>query len=445
MDKQLDTLRHAVVPLEDLIISKHGVKDGPGGWLINKSEYVDEGIPMLRAVNVFAGKIDLGNTVYISNEKHLQLIASEALPGDLLITMRGTFGRAAIVPNTIPKANMNAALCRIRLKDTSLTEYLMWYLNSDIAYKQFKRHGTKAVQDDLNLGYIKALRVIIPDEVTRTTLLNKLLRARQNYIDKTTEANELLSRKAVYILNMLGLYFDAPNPKIVYATTLGEIMSRIDADFYSPQFVHFRQQIENSPYEVRSIGEISDRIVSGFAAGKQDQADDLPEEKRVPHLRPFSITPEGDLSFETMKYVPKASLKDDDYCQKNEVLFNNTNSPDLVGKTTVFDSDVLCATSNHMTRITVKDGVNPYYVAAFFNVLLSIGYWKLLCTNFNNQAGINTETLKNVRIPLPPKEIQDNIATAIMLRRVKANALRKEAEQEWRAAKELFEKELLET
>lgn len=438
-------MKHTVVPLEDLIIGKHGVKDGPGGWLINKSEYVDEGIPMLRAVNVFAGRIDLGNTVYITNEKHLQLIASEALPGDLLITMRGTFGRAAIVPNTIPKANMNAALCRIRLKDTSLTEYLMWYLNSDIAYKQFKRHGTKAVQDDLNLGYIKALRVIVPDEATRITLLNKLLQARQNYIDKTTKANELLSRKTVYILNMLGLSFDVPNQKIVYATTLGEIMSRIDADFYSPQFAHFRQQIEDSPYEVRSIGEISDSIVSGFAAGKQDQADDLPEEKRVPHLRPFSITPEGDLSFETMKYVPKTRLKDDDYCKKNEVLFNNTNSPDLVGKTTVFDSDVLCATSNHMTRITVKDGVNPYYVAAFFNVLLSIGYWKLLCTNFNNQAGVNTETLKNVRIPLPPKEIQDDIATAIMLRRVKANALRKEAEQEWRAAKEQFEKELLET
>lgn len=104
-----------------------------------------------------------------------------------------------------------------------------------------------------------------------------------------------------------------------------------------------------------------------------------------PHLRPFSITPEGELSFETKKYVPKSRLKSEDYCKKNEVIFNNTNSPDLVGKTTVFDSDVLCAASNHMTRITVKEGVNPYYVAAFFNVLLSIGYWKLLCTNFKDR------------------------------------------------------------
>ncbi|MFR8164325.1 MAG: restriction endonuclease subunit S [Alistipes finegoldii] len=144
-----------------------------------------------------------------------------------------------------------------------------------------------------------------------------------------------------------------------------------------------------------------------------------------------------------MSRYTKSRLKSEDYCKKNEVIFNNTNSPDLVGKTTVFDSDVLCAASNHMTRITVKEGVNPYYVAAFFNVLLSIGYWKLLCTNFNNQAGVNTDTLKRVKIPLPPKEIQDQIAAELMQRRSQANVLRRQAIKEWADAKAQFEKELL--
>lgn len=230
---------------------------------------------------------------------------------------------------------------------------------------------------------------------------------------------------------------------ITYATTVANIEGRIDADYYSPKFSHFRSQIEALPYRTVSVDDISEKIVSGFAAGKQDQADNLPEDQRVPHLRPFSITPEGELSFETKKYVPKSRLKSEDYCKKNEVIFNNTNSPDLVGKTTVFDSDVLCAASNHMTRITVKEGVNPYYVAAFFNVLLSIGYWKLLCTNFNNQAGVNTDTLKRVKIPLPPKEIQDQIAAELMQRRSQANVLRRQAIKEWADAKAQFEKELL--
>ena len=77
------------------------------------------------------------------------------------------------------------------------------------------------------------------------------------------------------------------------------------------------------------------------------------------------------------------------------------------------------------------------------NVLLSIGYWKLLCTNFNNQAGVNTDTLKRVKIPLPPKEIQDQIAAELMQRRSQANVLRRQAIKEWADAKAQFEKELL--
>lgn len=255
---------------------------------------------------------------------------------------------------------------------------------------------------------------------------------------------ELLHKTPMYLIDRLGLTFDfSATQKITYATTVANIEGRIDADYYSPKFSHFRSQIEALPYRTVSVDDISEKIVSGFAAGKQDQADNLPEDQRVPHLRPFSITPEGELSFETKKYVPKSRLKSEDYCKKNEVIFNNTNSPDLVGKTTVFDSDVLCAASNHMTRITVKEGVNPYYVAAFFNVLLSIGYWKLLCTNFNNQAGVNTDTLKRVKIPLPPKEIQDQIAAELMQRRSQANVLRRQAIKEWADAKAQFEKELL--
>lgn len=257
------------------------------------------------------------------------------------------------------------------------------------------------------------------------------------------KANELLIALPKMLMEALEISFDSKKFQLAYSTHLTEVFGRIDADFYSPKFVHFRKQIEEGKYASVYIGDIAQKIVTGFAAGKQDQADELPDEERVTQLRPFSITPEGELSFETQKYVPKNRVKNSDYCQKNEVIFNNTNSPDLVGKTTVFDSDVLCTTSNHMTRIIVKDGVNPYYVSYFFNLLLSIGYWKLLCTNFNNQAGVNIETLKSVKIPLPDIETQNAIVAKIMGRRSEANRLRKEAEQEWREAKKQFEKELL--
>ena len=228
-----------------------------------------------------------------------------------------------------------------------------------------------------------------------------------------------------------------------YLVSYDSIDGRIDVDHYAPQFIELKRKIESSEYSVVTVESICKSIKSGFAAGKQDQADELPDDERIPHLRPFSITSNGELSLDTKKYVPLNRLKAEDFCKKGEVLFNNTNSIDLVGKTAVFDIDTPCATSNHITRLTLNDCANPHYVAAFFNLLLSLGYWKYLATNFNNQSGINNETLKKVKIILPPIEIQTTIADELVAHYSKAMDLRKEAEEEIYTGQKEFEKELL--
>jgi len=84
-----------------------------------------------------------------------------------------------------------------------------------------------------------------------------------------------------------------------------------------------------------------------------------------------------------------------------------------------------------------------HYIAAFFNALRRIGFLGLLSTNFNNQAGINTETLSAIQIPVPPLKTHRVIANEINRRREEARRLRSEAEAEWSAAKERFEERLL--
>ena len=392
-------------------------------------------------------------TFYISDsEDHIsseaiQESATRIVPeGNVLVVVR-----SGILKHTLPvgvtqkSVTINQDIKALVVRNGISAEFLGFFLKTfeQQILELCVKHSTTV--QSINTKEFFELRIPVPSLSEQCQFVDNMQKALSSRKDKLNLADELLAGISTLVLDRLGISFDISEDQVTFITPFANILgNRLDADYHSPRFSQFRKQIEESPYSSVSIAELSEKITSGFAAGKQDQADNMPDDKRVPHLRPFSITPEGELSFDTMKYVPKSKLKNEDYCRKNEVIFNNTNSPDLVGKTTVFDSDVLCAASNHMTRITIKDGVNPYYVAAFFNVLLSTGYWKLLCTNFNNQAGVNTETLKNVKIPLPPKEIQDDIARAIMQRRVKANALRKEAEEEWRAAKEQFKKLLLE-
>ena len=407
------------------------------------SEYPNGSFEYLEISGINLG-INFYNTVTTEVKNAPSRAKLKTYVGDIVIsTTRPHRGAVAEIVNDGIIASTGFSIIRNISSQIDKT-WLLHVLLSEVCLQQMLQRSSGGNYPAIIEDEIK--RICIPivsqeKQVSMAATINEALKIRNQ---KIIESNKLLASVSNIVLNKLGLIFDTSKAKTSYAVSLANIDGRIDADYYSPKFSFFRKQIEDSRFDVVSVGEISQNVVTGFAAGKQDQADDLPEEQRVPHLRPFSITTEGELSFETKKYVPISSLKESDYCKKNEVVFNNTNSPELVGKTTVFDSDVLCAASNHMTRITVKDGVNPYYISAFFNVLLSIGYWKLLCTNFNNQAGVNIETIKNVRIPLPPKELQDEIAMEIMQRRGKVNTLRKEAECDWKKAKKKFEEELLE-
>ncbi len=317
------------------------------------------------------------------------------------------------------------------------------FSNEDVLRAAQATFSGSAGQQRVPASFLERFPAVVPDFETQVEMVNNLERRLALKNKEIKHSDELLATQSQYLLDKLSLDFSETTQSLAYGIITKQLSGRIDADFYSPCFLHFREQIDKSKHKAVNIGELCENITSGFAAGKQDQADDLNDNERVPQLRPFSITPYGQISFATKKYVPISRLQAKDYCKKGEVLFNNTNSAEWVGKSAVFDIDTPCAASNHITRITLKEGINPYYVAAFFNMLRSIGYWKLLSTYFNNQAGVNTETLKAVRILLPEKPIQDEIAEEILRRKKTAEALRIEAEQDWQAARKQFERELL--
>lgn len=256
------------------------------------------------------------------------------------------------------------------------------------------------------------------------------------------EADDLLAGLNGFVLDTLDLTLPPPDGRIVYSAKLGEARQRFDADYHGPRFRTLRQKIEKSKHTVYPIGKVFDPIVSGFAAGGDAQTDDV--ETGVPHIRPLNITSDAELIFEGTKMVPRDCLSPSDYLTKGEVLFNNTNSTAWVGKTVVFDADRDCACSNHITRMKLIDKTySPYYFAALFNAFRGLGYFGLLATNFNNQAGINVETLKNVRIPVPKDSVQKEIADEVARRREKARQLRSDAELLWNDAKHRFEEALL--
>ena len=152
-----------------------------------------------------------------------------------------------------------------------------------------------------------------------------------------------------------------------------------------------RRRLNDGKFPARVLVEICEPMKSGFAAGREAQAEDAIA--GIPDLRPTNISQFGEIQFpELTRYVPKASLSDPDLLEKGEVLFNNTNSTEWVGKSAVFGDDDPCCCSNHITRLKPKaDVANPVFLSAMLNAIRSTGYFGLLATNFVNQAGIKHE------------------------------------------------------
>lgn len=154
-------------------------------------------------------------------------------------------------------------------------------------------------------------------------------------------------------------------------------------------------------------------LVTGFAAGKGDQVTD--SASGVPHLRPTNILPDDGISFDETKFVPASSIGPADHIVVGEVLFNNTNSTAWVGKSALFEGreggPTTC--SNHITRIRPRADVPGAFLVAVLHMLQRAGYFGRLATNFNNQAGINAETLAEVVIPLGGEGIRKSALAAL--------------------------------
>lgn len=184
--------------------------------------------------------------------------------------------------------------------------------------------------------------------------------------------------------------------------------SEISGGRFDPLYLYFNIQtlLKHHTFKLDKIGNCIVDIKTGFAAGKQYQADS----GGIIQIRPTNLSENWQLKFDKNIYIPKNSVYISDYIRKGEVLFNNTNSQELVGKTAYFDLEGNFVCSNHITRIKTKENkLLPKYLWILLNIYQNKHIFFNTCVNWNNQSGVNIELLKSYTIPIPPKEIQEQI------------------------------------
>lgn len=184
--------------------------------------------------------------------------------------------------------------------------------------------------------------------------------------------------------------------------------SEVSGGRFDPLYLLCGSQVflKNTSFSIKTLGSVIQSIKTGFAAGKNDQSDFT---KGIIQIRPTNLDENGILKFEKNIYIPR-DVSSEHLITKGEVLFNNTNSQELVGKTAYFDLEGDFVSSNHITRIkTDTNQLLPKYLSILLNIYQKNKIFFNTCVNWNNQSGINIDFLKSYQIPLPPIPTQEKI------------------------------------
>lgn len=162
-------------------------------------------------------------------------------------------------------------------------------------------------------------------------------------------------------------------------------------------------------WRVGSLGEVLVDARPGFASGAN-----VPD--GVVQIRMNNVTRAGDLDWSKVRRVP-ATVRGIErfYVQAGDLVFNATNSPELVGKCAVFPGyDEPVTFSNHFLRLRIDQrAADPRYVNRWLSLQWAQGQFERMCRQWVNQASISRDRLLALILPLPPAAEQRRIAAIL--------------------------------
>ena len=282
-------------------------------------------------------------------------------PDTVLVAMYGaTIGAASILKIS---ACTNQACAAFLSNNEVIPEYLYYFLLSK--KQRFVQDGVGGAQPNISATYLKG--VLFP---------LRIYEEQRAIVEKLSCVTEIINqrKRQLHVLDQ----------------------------FIKARFVEMFGLYPDNPMGWRT-GVIRD-VVSDVRYGSSRPA---VEGGRYPYLRMNNITYGGELDLTDTKRidVPENEL---DKCtvRRGDVLFNRTNSKELVGKTCVYNRDEMMVLAGFVIRVRLNDIMLPEFLSAFLNTDFSKQMLLGMCKAAIGQANINAQEMQGIGLYLPPIELQ---------------------------------------
>ncbi|CAH6869472.1 Type I restriction-modification system, specificity subunit S [Vibrio chagasii] len=157
----------------------------------NPAKDTGSGYPMFSSQNVHFRSIDFTSpSRYVDVDNYLKEHArTQVEPRDVLLTIVGTLGRAAVVPNDAPEFVLQRSVAVLQTKIDS--DFLTYFLASPTCIKYFEENGKGTAQKGIYLGKLSLMPVFVPSLKEQHRIVAKVdeLMTLCDQLEEQTEAS----------------------------------------------------------------------------------------------------------------------------------------------------------------------------------------------------------------------------------------------------------------
>ena len=387
----------------------------------NKKYYEGGTIPWLIIADLNDGYIEKAKTNI--TELGLRESSAKIVPfGAILIAMYGSIGKLGIA--NISCAT-NQAIAFTEKIDLNLdNKFLFYYLFSIKSY--LASLGKGGAQQNISQTVLKKIPILLPplnEQKRIVEKLDKMMKIVDGVNARLDKIPTALKRARQSILNQaitgeLTKDWREKNLNIIPASimiekfkqSLLESSSKNEKDKINNIF-SFKENYFSFDIPHTWTFSILEKLSKSFKYGTSTKSE---SSGLVPVLRMGNIQ-KGEIDWNDLVYTSDSKEIEKYKLEKNDVLFNRTNSPELVGKTAIYRGERAAIYAGYLIKIENYKILNSEYLNYALNSTFA-KEWKLdVKTDGVSQSNINAQKLAKFEVPLPPLEEQAEIVRRVKL------------------------------
>lgn len=179
--------------------SARALAGGPFGSNLTTRDYVDEGVPVIRGVNLPSDKKFLDDDfVFVSEEKAIELAPNVARPGDLIFTQRGTLGQVGLIPQNanFQRYVISQSQMKLTVDPTKADALFVYYFfRHPMTVEAVQRRAITSGVPHINLGILRDFELPLPPVSTQSAI-GEFLASYDDLIENNTRRIALLEQSA---------------------------------------------------------------------------------------------------------------------------------------------------------------------------------------------------------------------------------------------------------